>query len=65
MTKQMLPNNIESLSTLYEEFTELFSWKVMNKADEIVKHRSNMAHRGPTDDVKLIQKEISKTRKTE
>jgi hypothetical protein len=39
MTKSLLPNDVQQLALLLDEFNELFSWKVMNKADEIVKHR--------------------------
>ena len=41
MTKALLPNDIKELNRIYMEFSELFSWKVMNKADELGKSRLN------------------------
>lgn len=39
MTKKMLPTDSSELLKLYTEFNDLFSWKVMNKADDLEKHR--------------------------
>lgn len=40
MTKKMLPNDILVMQLLLKEFNDLFSWKVMQKADEIAKHKT-------------------------
>jgi hypothetical protein len=39
MSKEMLPTDSKKLKQLYEEFKNLFSFKVMNKADQLEKQR--------------------------
>lgn len=54
MTKALLPSDVKQLKLLQAEFSEMFSWKVMVKVDQIAKHRMQK------DSVKMIQESLKK-----
>ena len=46
MTKRLLPSDIKELAAVYNEFSDMFNWKVHSKIDEM--HKTKQAQQRPS-----------------